>query len=195
MKNKLFLMLFFLTAMTSNCQNKSTDFKCQELFKKFKKKNSASEIDSARYYIDSAMKCAPENKNFINNSIQFYIKIAYYKAAIRQVEKLKGSDGDKSVIFMVLVLKLKEGSHFAKNDLKKLYEEYKNDKLLSSTNVIYKISLDNYFNNKEFALAQIKKYRKIYTSEYDVQNLEAIENLIMTLNKEKVFYSLFNIKN
>ncbi|WGK95152.1 MULTISPECIES: hypothetical protein [Flavobacterium] len=195
MKNKLFLMLFCLATLTSNCQSKSTDFKCKELFRKYKEKNSASEVDSARYYINSAMKCAPENTNFINNSIQFYIKVADYKAAISQVEKLKGSDGDKSLSFMISVLKLKDGSISAKNDLRKLYEEYKNDKQLSSTNVIYKITLDNYFNNKEFALAQIKKYQKIYNSEYDVQNLEAIKNLIVTLNKEKVLFSLFNIKN
>lgn len=200
MRNKI-LLLLSLGALTSNCQNKandlndSNDSKCKELFEKYKTKFSTSDIDSTRYYIESAMKCAPENINFINNSIQFYIKVADYKAAITQVGKLKSEGSDKSLDFMISVLKLKLGDSSAKNDLQKIHSHYKDDKQLTSSNLIYKIALDNYFGDKNYALNQLKEYRKVYTSEYDIQNLDVVEELLKSVNKEKVLFSLFNIKD
>lgn len=196
MKNKL-LLIFCLAVFTSNCQNKtneSNDSKCKELFKKYKEKFSTSDIDSTRYYIENAMKCAPENKNFIDNSIRFYIKVADYKVAIKQVEKLKDNGSNISLDFMISVLKLKMGNASAKNDLKKNYIQYNTDKLLTSSNLIYKVALDNYFNDKNYALNQLKDYRKVYTTEYDTQNLDAVENLIKSVGKEDVLFTLFNIQ-
>jgi hypothetical protein len=196
MRNKLLLILC-LAVFTSNCQNKtneSNDSKCEELFKKYKEKFSTSDIDSTRYYIESAMKCAPENKNFIDNSIRFYIKVADYKVAIKQVEKLKDNRSDISLDFMISVLKLKMGNPTAKKDLKKIYIQYNADKSLTSSNLIYKVALDNYFNDKNYALNRLKDYRKAYTTEYDIQNLDAAENLIKSVDKDEVLFALFNLK-
>lgn len=196
MRSKL-LLVFCLTVLTSNCQNKtedSNDSKCKELFEKYKEKFSTSDIDSTQYYIESAMKCAPENKNFIDSSIRFYIKVADYKAAIKQIEKLKSDESDKSFDFMISVLKLKMGDFSSEKDLRIIYAEYKTDKQLTSSNLIYKIALDNYFNDKKYTLNQLKNYRKVYATEYDIQNLNAIEELIKTLDKSEVLFTLFNIK-
>lgn len=194
MRNKISVMLF-LIIMNVSCQNKATNVKCEDFFKKYKEKFSTTDIDSTRYYIESAMKCAPENKNFIDNSIQFYIKVADYKLAIKQVQKLKKDESDKSLDFMISVLKLKLGDSSAKNDLQKVYAKYKEDRQLTSSNVIYKIALDNYFNDKNYALKQLQDYHKVYTSGYDIQNLNAIENLIKSIDKDEVLFALFNLKD
>lgn len=193
MRNKILLM-FYLIILSASCQNKVTDIKCEEFFKKYKEKFSTSNSDSTRYYIESAMKCAPENKSYINNAIQFYIKVGDYQTAIIQVEKLKNNGSDISLDFMISVLKLKMGNPNAKKDLKKIYIQYNADKLLTSSNLIYKVALDNYFNNDNYALNRLKDYRKVYTAESDIQNLDAVENLIKSLDKDKVLFALFNLK-
>lgn len=193
MRNKISL-IFCLIILSASCQNKVTDIKCEEFFKKYKEKFSNSDSDSARYYIKSAMECAPENKGYINNAIQLYIKINDYQNAIIQVEKLKDNGSDISLDFMISVLKLKMGNPSAKNDLKKNYIQYNADKMLTSSNLIYKVALDNYFNDKNYALNQLKDYRKVYTTEYDTQNLDAIENLIKSVDKDEVLFALFNLK-
>ena len=81
------------------------------------------------------------------------------------------------------------------NDLRKIYGQYKNNKQLTSSNLIYKIALDNYFNDRNYALNQLKEYRKVYITEYDVQNLDAAESLVKSLGKKEVLFALFNIKD
>lgn len=206
MKHRI-LLLILLVTLSSSCQNKQpetkteakteakTDTKCVKLFQKYKEKFVTSEKDSARYYIESAMKCAPENKNYVNNAIQLYIKIGSYENAITQVEKLKSEGSDISLDFMISVLKLKMNVPSVDNDLRKIYEQYKNDKQLTSSNLIYKIALDNYFNDGNYALNQLKEYRKVYTTGYDIQNLDAAESLVKSLGKKEVLFALFNIKD
>ncbi|MEZ0006835.1 hypothetical protein ABH942_002212 [Flavobacterium sp. 28YEA47A] len=203
MKHKISLFIFLVT-ISSSCQNKQSDIRtttiktdkeCVKFFQKYKEKFVISENDSAQYYIESAMKCAPENKNYINNSIQLYIKIGSYENAIIQVDKLKRDRSDISLDFMILVLKLKMNVPTIDNDLRKIYKRYKDDKPLTSSNLIYKIALDNYFNDKKYALNQLKDYRRVYTTGYDIQNLDAAESLIKSLEKKEVLFNLFNIKD
>ncbi|OYQ51830.1 hypothetical protein [Flavobacterium aurantiibacter] len=202
MNCKIYLLILLVT-LSSSCQNKQpetktvakTDTKCLKLFQKYREKFVTSEKDSARDYIESAMKCAPENKNYINNAIQLYIKIGSYENAITQIEKLKSDGSDISLDFMISVLKLKMNVPSIDNDLRKIYGQYKNNKQLTSSNLIYKIALDNYFNDRNYALNQLKEYRKVYITEYDVQNLDAAESLVKSLGKKEVLFALFNIKD
>lgn len=85
------------------------------------------------------------------------------------------------------------GDPSATNDLQNIYTQYKNDSKLTSSNVVYKVALDNYFNDKIYALNQINDYRKVYKSRYDIQNLDAAEEFIKSVDKDKVLFVLFNI--
>ncbi len=91
------------------------------------------------------------------------------------------------------IIKLKDSNPQSEKLLVNSYDEFNQIKNPTSSNLIYKIALDNYFKEKEYSLNQVEEFKQTYKDKpYENQNIEALQELI---NKETKEIVLFNIND
>ena len=91
------------------------------------------------------------------------------------------------------MLKIKDKN--AEISLEEVYTRYKKIKNPNSTDLFYRIALDNFFKGKEYSLIELDKIKKnTELSEYEIQNFTALHNLINEKDKNSVLFSLFSIE-
>lgn len=84
----------------------------------------------------------------------------------------------------------------SKKILEECYSEFNKMKEPTSSNLFYKIALDNYFKGKDYSLNQVKEFKQTYKDKpYENQNIEALQELINKETKEIVLFKLFNIND
>lgn len=205
MTKKNLIIPFFFIALLSNCQNKDTIVKttsviktnlnCKEIIHKYNEKFIAEENDSALFYINKAIECNPKNNKYKDSKVRFLIGIKSYKEARLQLDELIKSTNDPAFKLLKGIIKLKVKESDSRKFLDESYIEFSKINKPTSGNIFYKIALDNYFKGREFSLAEIQKFKEKFKEPYEIQNINALEQLILNNNKEEVLFSLFNIKD
>jgi len=207
MRNKVrILSILFFSIFLSNCDgNKKTIKKknvsqekdysiCKKYLKKYKENFIIEENDSALVYINKAIECNPNNNSYKNSKVTFLITIENYNEAIKQLDELIDITNDPALRLQKSVVKLKINDKTSNELLKENYKEFDEIKKPTSSNLFYKIALDNYFKGKEYALKEIEKTRFVYKDKlYEVDNFKVLDELINTEKREVVLFKLFNI--
>ncbi|WP_395074839.1 tetratricopeptide repeat protein [Flavobacterium sp.] len=205
MKTKFQIVIIILVSVIFfiNCNNKKliknelTEQKhsnCDFFLNKYSDKFMSGENDSALIYINKAIECNPNEFNYKDNKLIFLIATQSYIKAIEQLDELNSSNDDPAYKFQRGILMLKINDINAIKKLEQSYSEFNQISKLTSSNLFYKIALDNYFKGKEYSLNEVAKFKAIYKGKaYENQNIIALENLIKNENKENVLYKLFNI--
>lgn len=196
---KIPINLFTISLLFLCCKGKETkepilknQIDCTKAYASFNKKVINKENDSAIFYINKAINCDTTNSKYKFSKVKFLTDLKKYDDAIVTLDLLI-SPNEPSFKMLKGILKLKANNSDSEKFLKESYVEFKEIKNPSSNNLFYKIALDNYFEGKKFALNEIKKYRNLYSSPYEKQNIDYLEELISTKNKNEVLYGLFNI--
>ncbi|MBE9577236.1 tetratricopeptide repeat protein [Flavobacterium proteolyticum] len=195
----LTIFVFITFLLVSSCKNAKIENieikdnkQCEEFNKKHVKFAIAEQNDSAIYYIDKAIKCNPEHENYKFSKVRFLIGLNKYEEAEKVLLTFKNPE-EPTIKMNIGILKLKTNDAQSENILKDVHSKFENLKSKSSTYFFYKIALDNYFYGKDYALNQIKEYKREYTTAYDLQNINALENSIMNNEKKEVLFKLLNI--
>lgn len=201
MKN-IFLTSVLLSFLAlSNCSNKKNQVKnisnqdCDFFYKKFKENLMIEQNDSAIIYIEKAIDCNSEKKSYKSDKLRFLISIGKYEKAVNYLSELnsKNQDISYSLLKSILLLKIKDKN--AEISLEEVYTRYKKIKNPNSTDLFYRIALDNFFKGKEYSLIELDKIKKnTELSEYEIQNFTALHNLINEKDKNSVLFSLFSIE-
>lgn len=191
--------------LLSNCNSKKPasniviekeNLKCKEIYKKYNEKFVLEENDSALIYINQAIECNPKSTNYKYTKIRFLVDINNYNDAIKELDKFIPNSDDPAFKMQKGILMLKINDDNSKQILEESYFEY--NKLIepTSNNLFYKIALDNYFKSKEYALNEILNFKNKYKGkDYEMQNIDALESLVKSENKENVLFKLFNISD
>ncbi len=200
MKTKTFILLFLLTSLLSSCQNKNsiksdTKTECKIFYKKYNQKIISEENDSAIYYIDKAINCNSQNVNYKYYKVQFLVSLKKYKEAIVGLNEIKTDVIDPAIKMENGILKLKINDPSSEKILKECLNDYNLISKPTSSNLFYKIALENYFNGKDKAMIEIQKYKNIYNEPYETQNINALIQSIQKDEKKKVLFDLFSIKD
>jgi lipopolysaccharide biosynthesis regulator YciM len=198
------LNILLLITTISSCQNKKNiteknvikeNPECEILYNKYIEKFSNSEKDSALFYIDKCIKCDTSKKDNKYIKAQLLISMKDYKNAILTFNDIK-SDDDPALKMQKGVLMLKINDPNSIKVLKECYNEFNQIKEATSSNLFYRIALDNYFKGKEYSLNEVVKFKeKNKGKAYENQNIKALEDLINKENKETVLFKLFNIRD
>ncbi|HFG0578558.1 hypothetical protein [Flavobacterium psychrophilum] len=202
----LILTTSIFVLLLSNCNNKKNivsstiqknDYaECKVFFDKYKKKMIIEENDSALIYIDKAIKCNPNNNSYKNSKVNFLISIKNYKEADKQLDELITITNDPAFRLLKGIIKLKDSDPQSEKLLVNSYDEFNQIKKPTSSNLIYKIALDNYFKGKDYSLNQVEEFKQTYKDKpYENQNIEALQELINKETKEIVLFKLFNIND
>jgi hypothetical protein len=202
----LILTTSIFVLLLSNCNNKKNivsstiqknDYaECKVFFDKYKKKMIIEENDSALIYIDKAIKCNPNNNSYKNSKVNFLISIKNYKDADKQLDELITITNDPAFRLLKGIIKLKDSDPQSEKLLVNSYNEFNQIKKPTSSNLIYKIALDNYFKGKDYSLNQVEEFKQAYKDKpYENQNIEALQELINKETKEIVLFKLFNIND
>lgn len=206
MKNAHHIIILLLITSLSSCQSKSEPKKilekeiiidkpeCEIIYNKYIEKVSKMENDSAIYFLDKSINCDPANNDYKFSKVQFFVDNQKYQEALNQLNEIKIDSIDPSLKLFSSVLKLKLNNDDADKDLREVYTKIAKIKKPTSSNIFYKLALDNYFKDKNYALEQLKFHKKQYVSDYDKQNLDALENYIVTDDKRNVLFKIFNIR-
>lgn len=200
-----FFNFLLLISTVSSCQNKTNiaekgatqeKAKCEILYNKYIEKFSAREKDSALYYIDKSIKCDQNNNDYKYAKAQLLISNKDYKSAILVLGELNSAITDPTIKMQKGILNLKINEPSSKKILEECYADFKRIKGPTSNNLFYKIALDNYFKDKDYALIEIEKFKQTYKDKgYETQNINALESLIKNESKENVLFKLFNIRD
>ncbi|MDN3672122.1 hypothetical protein QWY99_03440 [Flavobacterium branchiarum] len=206
MKNTYHIVTILLITSLLSCQSKSESKKnlekeriadrpeCEVIYNKYIEKASKMENDSAIYFLNKSINCDPANDGYKFSKAQFFVDKQEYQEALNQLNEIKADSIDPTLRLFSSVLKLKLNSDDADKDLSDVYSKIAKIKKPNSSNVFYKLALDNYFKGKDYALEQLKFCKKIYTTDYDKQNLDVLESYINTDNKRNVLFKIFNIR-
>jgi len=193
----LFFLLIISFTIFPNCEkNKEkrsiTNVKndCQKYLQKHFNTVVVKKNDSALYYVNKAIDCDPTSINYKFTKVKFLIRLKKYEDAEIALNPIK--ENDLALKMLDGILKLKINNSDSKNTLSKVYTEYNNIENPTSTQLFYKIALDNYFKGKEYSTNKILDYKKNFQSEYEKQNIGALEELILKETKENVLFKLFN---
>lgn len=201
---KIHLLNFLLLITTiSSCQNKKNiteknvtkeNPECEILYNKYIEKFSTRENDSALYYIEKCIKCDPSKNENKYIKVQLLTSMKDYKNAILVFPDLKSGIDDPALKMQKGVLMLKINDVNSRKVLEECYAEFKKIEKPTSSNLIYKIALDNYFMGKEFSTKEVEKFKLTYKDKpYESDNIKAVESLIKNVDKENVLFKLFNI--
>lgn len=198
----LFTTLFF--SCNGKAQDNNTkDEKCNgyyaEKYSEFFNKWSVNRenkkiIDSTLYYLDKQINCDPDSFSNIQEKANFLIYNNFYEQAIKEIDSISNTNPFFKMMKGTLCLKLK------KNNSEKLLKEARNEfaqyiqKHNDPNDVSWKIILDNYFEGKEYALKQTAKAKKSFKEDYQITNIETIEQMIKGMSKKDILYNLFKIK-
>jgi tetratricopeptide (TPR) repeat protein len=189
-------MSFILASSCKNAKNETIEIKdnkqCEEFNKKHMKFVIAEQNDSAIYYIDKAIECNPEHENYKFSKARFLIELNKYQEAEKVFLTFKNPE-EPTIKMYIGILKLKTNDTQSENILRNVYSKFEKSESQNSTYFYYKIALDNYFNGKDYAINQIKQYKKEFTSAYELQNINALESLILTNDKREVLFKILNI--
>lgn len=169
---------------------------CKKWNKKFNDQILLEENDSALYYINKAIKCNPKNVNYIFSKIRFLVDIKKFNDAKLQLDKLILISDDPAFKLMKAILTRKTKEEKSEQLLNESYITFNKIKKPTSSNSFYRIALDYYFKGKNYSLKEIEKHKNKYKESYEIQNINALEELILNNDKEKedVLFLLFNIK-
>jgi hypothetical protein len=200
----LFIILF--TTTVSSCQNKTQNTtqkaivkekpECEALYNKYLENFSLQKKDSALYYIDKCIKCDTSQQDNKYIKVQLLISMKDYKNAILGLEELRSDIDDPTFKMQKGILMLKINDANSKKILEECYSEFNKMKEPTSSNLFYKIALDNYFKGKDYSLNQVKEFKQTYKDKpYENQNIEALQELINKETKEIVLFKLFNIND
>lgn len=204
--NKAVYLLF--TILLFSCNGKAQDNnikeeKCNgyyaekysEFFNKWSvNRENKKVIDSTLYYLDKQISCDPHNFSNIQEKANFLIYNSFYDKAIKEIDSISNTNPFFKMMKGTLGLKLE------RDNSEKLLEEARNEfaKYIQKHNdpndVSWKIILDNYFEGKEYALKQSAKAKKSFKEDYQITNIEAIEQMIKGMSKRDILYHVFKIK-
>lgn len=182
-----------------SCNSKSDNQKsikrsdCIIFYKKFKEEVIKGQTKNALIAIDKAINCDPNNESFKSNKLRLLIELSKYNDAIKLINSYKSDDN--SFKMLKAVLKLKNKDTKAIDLLRECYNRYKNEREITTDNLIYKIALTNFFDGEEKALKEIETSRTNSIEENIKTNLDTLEELITQYDKQNVLFKLYGISN
>ncbi len=192
----LVFMPFILASSCKNAKNETIEMKDKKQCEEFNKKHVnfviAEQNDSAIYYIDKAIECNPEHENYKFSKVRFLIGLNKFGEA-EKVFSTFNKPEEPTIKMQIGILKLKNNDERSENILKEVHSKLENLKSQNSTYFFYKIALDNYFKGKDYAMNQVKEYKKEYTTAYELQNINTLENSILNNGKREVLFKLLNM--
>jgi len=204
--NKAIYLLFTILLFSCNGKaqdSRSKDEKCNgyyaEKYSEFFNKWSVNRedkkvIDSTLYYLDKQISCDPKNFNNIQEKANFLIYNGFYERAMKEIDSVSDADPFFKMMKGTLALKLDKNNSDdllkeARNEFTQYIQEYKDP-----NDVSWKIILDNYFEGKEYALSEATKAKKSFKEDYQITNIETIEQMIKEMPKKDILYQIFKIK-
>lgn len=151
-------------------------------------------IDSTLYYLDKKINCDVKNTNNIQEKANFLIYNGFYDEAIIEIDSISNTEPFFKMMKGALALRL--GRNNSENLLKEAHNGFTQNiqKHHDPNDVFWKIMLDNYFEGKEYALKHSAKAKKNFNEEYQITNIEAVEQMIKEISKKEVLYHVFKIK-
>lgn len=191
------IYLLVITMSILGCNSKSENQKsiersdCIIFYKKFKEEVIKGQKKNALIAIDKAINCDPNNESFKSNKLRFLIELSKYNDAIKLIDSYKSDDNSFKMLTAVLKFKNKDAK--AIDLLRECYNRYKDEREITTDDLIYKIALTNFFDGKEKALKEIDISRTNSKEENVKINLETLEELINQYDKQNVLFKLYGI--
>lgn len=205
---KIFYLIFPLLLISCKYESKaqdesSIDDKCNgyygEKYAEFFNKWSVNReneriIDSTLYYLNKQINCNPKDIGAIQEKANFLIYNKFYEKALIVIDSVSKVEPFFKMMKGTIGLKLdrqnsEELLKEAHGEFSQYIEEY-ND----PNDIVWKLILDNYLKGKEYALSEAERLKKNLKKDYEVANIEAIEQMIREMSKEDVLYHLFKIE-
>ncbi|MBW1298504.1 tetratricopeptide repeat protein [Aquimarina litoralis] len=194
---KAIMLCLLLTFM--GCKIKPVFQNCRKVYDSYISLRMKGDKKNALINLNKAIDCDKENPRYIDEKINYLISLEEFSEAVKQLEILEKTNENYFKYYPlngILNIRLGETKK-GDTTLKRVYNNLKSNNFNKDNyNIfIYKVLLDAYFQNKDYAIEQILKTVK--DNNFEKHHLDVIDHLHNLLKSNKssneVLYDFFQI--